>query len=172
MTVQTHKHRSVPLCFSRTKPSKDNVPQRLPRRWNTAWNGNRAAEPVSVLKARHNNHPPLSSRFLLPSPPSPRCMSGNIKSPCSSKVSPIKSTYSSADKTANVKMVKKRPSPNAPLIFLRGEANSGRCSGRQGIMGDGVGVSSVIYHLSSRRNHTIGTGNWCLNTHTHILIHE
>lgn len=44
-------------------------------------------------------------------------MSDNIETLCSSKVSPIKSTHSSADKPANVKMVKKHTFLNLTLIF-------------------------------------------------------
>lgn len=117
MTVQTHKHSLVALCFSWTKARKDKIPQRLPQRWNTRWNGNRAAEPVSILKAQHNNLPPYFSCFSLPSPPSPHVRQHKD----SSKVSPIKSTCSSADKTANDKVVKKYAFLIGPLIFYLGK---------------------------------------------------
>lgn len=123
MTVQTHIHRLAPLCFSWTKARKDNTPQRLPQRWNSTWNGNRAAEPVGILIAQHNNLPPYFSCFPLPSPPSH--MSDNIETLCSSKVSPIKSTRSSADKPANVKMVKKHTFLNLTLVSYMGIQTAG-----------------------------------------------
>lgn len=52
-------------------------------------------------------------------------MSDNIKTLCSSKVSPIKSTHSSADKTANVKMVKKWALLNLPPVFYLGRQMAG-----------------------------------------------
>lgn len=101
MTVQTHKHSLVALFLSWTKARKDKIPQRLPQRWNTRWNGNGAAEPVSISKAQHNNLPPYFSRFPLPSPPSAHVRQHKD----SSKVSPIRSTRSSAGKTADDKVV-------------------------------------------------------------------
>lgn len=52
-------------------------------------------------------------------------MSDSIKTLCSSKVSPIKSTHGSADRTANVKMVKKWAFLNLPLIFYVGRQTAG-----------------------------------------------
>lgn len=116
MTVQTHKHRLMPLCFSWTEATEDNTPQRLPLRWNTTWNGNRAAEPVGVFDSSTEQPPAiffLFPRYLLHLPH----MSDNIKTCCSSKVSLIKSTHISADKTANVKMVKKQTFLSIALIL-------------------------------------------------------
>lgn len=52
-------------------------------------------------------------------------MSDNIKSLRSSKVRAIKSTHSSADKTGNVKMVKKWAFLNLHLIFYMGRKTAG-----------------------------------------------
>lgn len=98
-------------------------------------------------------------------------MSDNMKTLCSSKVSPIRSTHSSADKTEMSKWLKSRHFWTYPLSFTWGDKQRAQFWQTQGIMGEGVRVSPVIYHLWSRRNHAIETGNWPAQ-HTHTNTHS
>lgn len=107
------KHRLNPFFFPRTKAREDYTPQRLPQRWNSTWNGNRIA---------HRNNLPLKNKKtvtvylqLLNLPH----MSNYIKTLCSSKVSLIRSTPGSAEKTVNVKKYNKKHEA-AALIDTRG----------------------------------------------------
>lgn len=80
-------------------------------------------------------------------------MSDNIKTCCSSKVSLIKSTHISADKTANVKMVKKQTFLSIALIFYVEWWTEDALLML-------IFVFLVSYHLGSQGNQCIKSRNW------------